>query len=77
MVFRYSVAKGYSSRDVTQDYKGMLKTGNSLLCNLYGSRSVRFGLNFYILVISSFTLKKARFVEPFLNVLSHLIEHAD
>lgn len=29
MVFRYSVAKGYSSRDVTQDYKGMLKTAQS------------------------------------------------
>lgn len=29
MVFRYSVVKGYSTRDVTQDYKGMLKTAKS------------------------------------------------
>lgn len=29
MVFRYSVVKGYSTRDVTQDYKGMLKTAQS------------------------------------------------
>jgi integrase len=26
MVFRYGVAKGYCSRDITQDYRGMLKT---------------------------------------------------
>ncbi len=26
MIFRYGVAKGYCSRDITQDYKGMLKT---------------------------------------------------
>jgi integrase len=26
MIFRYGVAKGYCSRDVTQDYKGMLKS---------------------------------------------------
>lgn len=26
MIFRYGVAKGYCSRDVTQDYRGMLKT---------------------------------------------------
>ncbi len=29
MVFRYGVAKGYCSRDVTQDYKGMLKSGKT------------------------------------------------
>ncbi|CAC9619615.1 hypothetical protein [uncultured Gammaproteobacteria bacterium] len=29
MIFRYGVAKGYCSRDVTQDYKGMLKTKKS------------------------------------------------
>lgn len=29
MVFRYGVAKGYCSRDITQDYKGMLKTATS------------------------------------------------
>ena len=29
MIFRYGVAKGYCSRDLTQDYKGMLKSAKS------------------------------------------------
>ena len=29
MIFRYGVAKGYCIRDVTQDYKGMLKTAKT------------------------------------------------
>lgn len=29
MVFRYGVAKGYCSRDITQDYRGMLKTAKT------------------------------------------------
>lgn len=29
MIFRYGVAKGYCSRDITQDYKGMLKNGKT------------------------------------------------
>ena len=29
MIFRYGVAKGYCTRDVTQDYKGMLKSVKS------------------------------------------------
>ena len=29
MIFRYGVAKGYCNRDVTQDYKGMLKTAKT------------------------------------------------
>lgn len=29
LVFRYGVAKGYCDRDVTQDYRGMLKTAKS------------------------------------------------
>ena len=29
MVFRYGVAKGYCSRDITQDYRGMLKTAQT------------------------------------------------
>ncbi len=28
LIFRYGVAKGYCSRDITQDYKGMLKSPN-------------------------------------------------
>lgn len=29
MVFRYGVAKGYNTRDITQDYRGMLKTAQT------------------------------------------------
>ncbi len=29
LIFRYGVAKGYCSRDITQDYKGMLKNGKT------------------------------------------------
>jgi integrase len=29
MIFRYGVAKGYCSRDITQDYRGMLKNGKT------------------------------------------------
>jgi integrase len=29
MIFRYGVAKGHCSRDITQDYKGMLKNGKT------------------------------------------------
>lgn len=29
LIFRYGVAKGYCTRDITQDYKGMLKTSKS------------------------------------------------
>lgn len=29
LIFRYGVAKGYCTRDITQDYKGMLKNGKT------------------------------------------------
>lgn len=29
MIFCYGVAKGYCSRDITQDYKGVLKNGKT------------------------------------------------
>jgi integrase len=29
MIFRHGVAKGYCSRDITQDYRGMLKNGKT------------------------------------------------